>query len=174
MLYVAAIFTSIYAGVHVSPWFAQHFLETGSTFEWLQNQMLGETHPVGLVARVVPAMPTSSGLYAGAYWIALHVLQAFMTIFMAGAIFMLFVAVEYLMVALWDDERATLIRGDKALANMAGVIAGIATAFMTMWFLASLSWMSAFKGMATAINQSMLLQGANYILSVLPGLHIML
>lgn len=174
ILYVAAIFTSIFVAAHVSPWFARRFFISGSTFKWLRNQMLADTRAVGLISHVIPPLPTSSGFYSQTHWVALHVLQALMTILMSGAIFLLFIVIEYLMIAFWDDDRPSFIAADRVLANLAGVIAGLMAAMMTVWFLASLSWISTLHVIRNSVAQSLFLTWLDQALQFLPRLHAML
>ncbi|MFD1675987.1 hypothetical protein [Alicyclobacillus fodiniaquatilis] len=169
LLYVAAICTSLFVAQQISPWFAQRFMESGSAFEWLSDRIQAGTHPVGLVARVVPAEPTGD-FYSQSQWIALHVLQGLLTALMTWAIFMLFIVIEYLMQAFWDEEWTTNSIVNRVCANTAGFACGFVVAISTVWFCANLSWIAVLHNIGMAVNQSMILLLATHIVQTLAGL----
>lgn len=174
LLYVAAVCTSMFAATHLSPWFTRRFMETGSTFEWLVDRMQLATHPVGLSAAVVPAIPTSTNFYSQSQWVALHVFQGVLTVLMAWAIFMLFVVMEYLVKAFWDevDDAPHLLR-DKVIANVSGLTCGVVFAGSTLWFLANLSWLTTLQKVAGLLGESTFSMLATMLLHSLLSLRAM-
>lgn len=155
LLYVAAVCTSVFVATHLSPWFTRRFMETGSTFEWLVQRMQQATHPVGLMADVVPAIPTSTNFYNQSQWIALHVFQGTLTVLMTWAIFMLFIVMEYLLKAFWDDvDDAPGFYRNRVIANISGLTCGLVLAGSTLWFFANLSWLSTLHTISGLLDQS--------------------
>lgn len=173
LLYVAAVLTSIFLATHLSPWFAHRFMDDGNAFMWLMDQMKADTRAVGLMGRVVPAVPADAGVMESTRWIAIHVLQAMLTVLIAWAIFWLFIAVEFMMNAFWDDEGTTVVKGDVVWANISGLVAGVAAGLTTIWFVASLSWVQSLQVVHIATQQSVLFATVNSLLANLPGLHAM-
>ncbi|WAH36995.1 hypothetical protein [Alicyclobacillus dauci] len=174
LLYVAAMLTSLFVATHISPWFARRFMESGSTFEWLTDRIQAATHPVGMTGLVMPPVPAFIGLSGEPKWIALHILQGMLTVLMTWAIFMLFMVIEYLMQVFWDDEGVVSGRGDRVLANLAGLACGVAVAWSTIWFLANLSWVSLAHNMAYVVNESIIFAVLEHIVQFLSPLWTML
>ncbi|MFB5190904.1 hypothetical protein [Alicyclobacillus fastidiosus] len=173
LLYVGAIFTSVFVATHVSPWFARRFMETGNTFMWLTDRMQEATRPVGAVGAVIPPVPAAAGVHGDAHWIALHVLQGMFTVLMTWAIFMLFMVIEHLVEAFWDG-RPSVIWGDRVLANLSGLLCGVVLAWTSVWFMANLSWLSLSASVVQALNHSIFFVLSSELLSFLPSLHAML
>lgn len=164
LLCVGAMFTSVFVAAHISPWFTRRFMESGNTFMWLADKMQAATHPVGIIGLMVPAVPASTGIYDKSQWIALHVLQGLFTVLITWAVFMLFIIIEYLMQAFWDDTGDVLTRGDGVVASIAGIACGLVVVWTTIWLLANLSWISALKTITTSMDHSALLHFAAYLL----------
>lgn len=156
LLYVAAIFTALFVSTKVTGWFMRRFMTSGNTFMWLVEQMKASTHPVGVVSKVIPPAPMIVGVSEQSKWVALHVLQGMLSVLITAAIFALFVVVEYLMDAFWDDYSSPISTGDKVISNVSATICGLAMIIITLWFLANLSWVPFLHGLADSANHSVL------------------
>lgn len=170
MLYVAGMFTALYAATHITPWFLRTFVDSGNAFEWLRSEIVFHTHAVGLEERIVPALPTAANALDDTKWISLHVLQGMFTVFMAWAIFMLFVAVDSVVEALSDERSSELVRFDAVWANAAGLVAGTGVAVSTLWLLATFAWIRPLQPIAASTAHSVLFLALDKALAVLKGL----
>jgi hypothetical protein len=83
---------------------------------------------------------------------------------------MLFIVIEYLMQAFWDEEWTTNSIVNRVCANTAGFACGFVVAISTVWFCANLSWIAVLHNIGMAVNQSMILLLATHIVQTLAGL----
>ncbi|KRW91152.1 hypothetical protein SD51_10740 [Alicyclobacillus tengchongensis] len=176
LLYVAAILTSMYVAVHLTPWFVRTFIETGSAFSWLMQEISLNTHAVGWMQHVVPSVPASNA-DASSYsrWLSLQVLHVLITIMMAWAVFMVFVAVDSVAEAIWDEpQRAQHLVGEQLLRNLAAAFAGLWVAATTLCLLVTLDWIQPLQPIAKHAIDSLSYQGLDILLRALPGLRIMI
>ncbi|GMA57329.1 hypothetical protein C7445_11524 [Alicyclobacillus sacchari] len=176
LLYMAAILTSMYVALHLTPWFVRTFIQTGAAFSWLLREISLNTHAVGWMQHIVPPVPTS-GVDASTYsrWLSLQVLHTLVTILMAWAVFMVFVAADSLAEAVWDEpEHVQYVVGERMFRNLAGMFAGLWIAATTLSLLVTLDWIQPFQPVAEHAIRSLSYQGLDMILRAIPGLRVMI
>jgi hypothetical protein len=168
-LLAGGIFTSGYVAYHLSGWIAKQFLPPVSpAFRWLENHLSYEAQSVSTLSAFLPPIPTTNG-FQHSQWIALHLVRTFLFVAITGAVFGLFVVMNYLSDALWDRPNHRASPVSETLTTCLSFSCGVYAAGMTVVLLANLSWIQDFSVMTPELANSIGIQAVSKVANMLQG-----
>lgn len=158
LFYVGALVASGYVATISAKWVTNILFGHASfTTAWLTGQIQVPAEPVGLIESVLPPQSTIGGHVVDAHWIAIHITSAFLASLITISVFMVFIVVSQLTLALWDLPTMQARGAKKFTSYGLSLICGLYVAFLTGDTFANLSWLRLFSPISGEVSHSVLL-----------------
>ncbi|OFW78931.1 MAG: hypothetical protein A2201_07535 [Alicyclobacillus sp. RIFOXYA1_FULL_53_8] len=170
LLYSGGIIASGYAASQFSGWITRIFVpQTSETFLWLQAHVTTSVQGVSVLSRFIPAEPVASGM-AQATWITMHIVKSLFFIGITASIFLLFLVVSHLSIALYDRPQPAKRKGETLFwTPLLALTTGLYATVLTGVLVGNLAWFQDFTGLAWPVSHSLAMAWMGRLMSFTQG-----